>query len=210
MSNVNLYACRDAMWLDQQGGHYIRHIDHMTREELHSKSDIAAELGWRDYQIAELTRQVSALQLSHDNIINSLGIKGDGPVSKLVIEYVMGLVAENLALKECCKAYDADGLAEYGDQWEVTPLEIPSTEAAIAEIKAQGRVEGVIFTANRMLAAWESGFIDDTPAMALDISGAVLCALEFLPNAGEGEFKRDYADEVRSRIAANLRAGRKV
>jgi hypothetical protein len=47
----------------------------------------------------ELARQVSELQLSHDNIINSLGIKGDGPVSKLVIEYVMGLVAENVALK---------------------------------------------------------------------------------------------------------------
>lgn len=38
----------------------------------------------------ELARQVSALQLSHDDIINSLGIKGDGPVSKLVIEYVLG------------------------------------------------------------------------------------------------------------------------
>jgi hypothetical protein len=110
----------------------------MTREGLHSKSDIAAELGWRDYQIAELTRQLSELQLSQDNIINSLGIKGDGPVSKLVIEYVMGLVAENVALRECCKAYDADGLAEYGEQWEVTPLEIPNTDAAIAEIKAQG------------------------------------------------------------------------
>lgn len=100
MSTVNLYACRDAMWLDQQGGHYVRHVDHMTREGLHSKSDIAAELGWRDYQIAELTRQVSALQLSHDNIINSLGIKGDGPWSKLVIEYVMGLVAERDGLAE--------------------------------------------------------------------------------------------------------------
>lgn len=48
----------------------------------------------------ELARQVSALQLSHDDNINSLGIKGDGPVSKLVIEYVMGLVAENVALKD--------------------------------------------------------------------------------------------------------------
>lgn len=45
------------------------------------------------------------------------------------------LVAENAALKKCCEAYDAYGLAEYGDQWEVTPLETPATDAAIAEIK---------------------------------------------------------------------------
>lgn len=92
---------------------------------------------------------------------------------------------------------------------EAAEARVKELEPSVAEIKAQGRAEGVIFTANRMLAAWESGFIDDTPAMVLDISGAVLCALEFLPNAGEGEFKRDYADEVRSRIAAYLRAGRK-
>lgn len=50
-------------------------------------------------EFIELRGKCDALQLSHDNIINSLGIKGDGPVSKLVIEYVMGLVAENVALK---------------------------------------------------------------------------------------------------------------
>lgn len=69
------------------------------------------------------------------------------------------------------------------------------------------RAEGIHFAANRMLAAWESGFIDDTPAQAYDISGAVLSALEFLPSAWPEEFKRDYADEVREAIAAQLRAG---
>ena len=83
-------------------------------------------------------QQTDALQTSLNNIINAFGISGEGAHSKLVIEYVHGLVAENAALKKCCEAYDADGLAEYGDQWEVTPLETPDTDAAIAEIKAQG------------------------------------------------------------------------
>ncbi len=155
MSTVNLYAFRDAMWLDQQGGHYVRHVDHMTREGLHSKSDIAAELGWRDYQIAELTRQVSELQLSHDNIINSLGIKGDGPWSKLVIEYVMGLVAENEKLKAtiaeinnelCGQGFEVSGWHLNGDLepldnwftdngWDAP--ETINTDAAIAEVSAK-------------------------------------------------------------------------
>lgn len=61
MSEVKQYAQRDIMELDEAGNHYIRHIDHMTREKLHSKSDIAAELGWRDMQIAELKAQRDAL-----------------------------------------------------------------------------------------------------------------------------------------------------
>lgn len=44
MSEVKQYAERDAMELDKAGNHYCRHISAMTREELHSKSDIAAEL----------------------------------------------------------------------------------------------------------------------------------------------------------------------
>lgn len=52
--HVNQYAERDAMQLDKNGGYYSRHIQAMTREGLHSKSDIAAELAWRDQQIDQL------------------------------------------------------------------------------------------------------------------------------------------------------------
>ncbi|WP_459175775.1 hypothetical protein [Ewingella americana] len=100
MNEAKIYAERDLMILDAQGDHYCRHIVHMTCEDLHSKSDIAAELGWRDLQIQELTQQNSALQLSQGNIINGLGITGDGPESRRVIEYVMGLVSESLALRK--------------------------------------------------------------------------------------------------------------
>lgn len=56
-----LYAERDIMQLDIDGNFYCRHISHTTSEKLHSKSDIAAELGWRDFRIAELERQRDAL-----------------------------------------------------------------------------------------------------------------------------------------------------
>lgn len=68
------------------------------------------------------------------------------------------------------------------------------------------RAEGIYFAANRMLAAWDSGFIDDTPAQAYDISGAVLSAVEFLPDASPEDFKRNFADSIRAEIAAKPRA----
>jgi hypothetical protein len=48
------YAKRDAMALDTAGNYYIRHVGAMTSEGLHAKSDIAAELAWRDMQIDQL------------------------------------------------------------------------------------------------------------------------------------------------------------
>lgn len=45
------YAERDIMALDEAGGYYIRHVSAMTGEKLHSKSDIAAELAYRDMLI---------------------------------------------------------------------------------------------------------------------------------------------------------------
>lgn len=48
------YAERDIMEMDNVGGYYRRHVSAITAEELHSKSDIAAELGHRDMVVAEL------------------------------------------------------------------------------------------------------------------------------------------------------------
>ena len=42
-----LYAERDVIAL---GNYYLRHLNAMTAEGLHAKSDIAAELAWRDWR----------------------------------------------------------------------------------------------------------------------------------------------------------------
>ena len=68
MSEVKQYAERDLMAMDIAGNHYCRHVSAMTREQLHSKSDIAAELGWRDMQIATLKAECDALAAEVVNI----------------------------------------------------------------------------------------------------------------------------------------------
>lgn len=54
MPTENQYAQRDIVQLDEDGDHCIRHVSAMTAEGLHAKSDIAAELAWRDREIARL------------------------------------------------------------------------------------------------------------------------------------------------------------
>lgn len=48
------YEERDIEELDDDDGHYSRHVSAMTTEKLNSKSAIAAELAYRDYRIKEL------------------------------------------------------------------------------------------------------------------------------------------------------------
>lgn len=65
----NLYAERDHAALDVAGNYYCRHVDHMTREGLHAKSDIAAELGWRDMEIDRLLARVAELERTGSAVV---------------------------------------------------------------------------------------------------------------------------------------------
>ncbi|MCM7446590.1 hypothetical protein M8R59_10050 [Enterobacter hormaechei] len=83
----------------------------------------------------------------------------------------------------------------------------PATDALLAEMRAQAHKEGAHFVANRMLAAWEAGFIDDTAKNAADIARMILTSTEFMADAPEGDFDRSFADGVLEDIAAQIRKG---
>ncbi|EIS6412395.1 hypothetical protein L0B67_001555 [Salmonella enterica] len=84
---------------------------------------------------------------------------------------------------------------------------MPATDAFLAEVRAQAHKEGAYFVANRMLAAWDAGFIDDTAKNAADIARMILTSTEFMADAPEGDFDRSFADGVLEGIAAQLRKG---
>lgn len=52
---------RDIVGQDKAGGYYFRHVQALTAEALHSKSDIAAELAHRDIEIDRLQVLVDKL-----------------------------------------------------------------------------------------------------------------------------------------------------
>lgn len=58
-TNKKLYAKRDIRGL---GLHYTKHVSAMTSEELFFKSDIAAELAWRDMEIERLRAEKEAAE----------------------------------------------------------------------------------------------------------------------------------------------------
>lgn len=117
------------------------------------------------------------------------------------------LAAENACLNsfivDACWIVD-DG--QYCDATDFMP-ETPATDAYLAGIKADGRVEGAHFVANRMLAAWDAGFIEDSAKNAADIARMILTSTEFMADAPEGDFDRSFADGILEDIAQQLRKG---
>lgn len=95
----------------------------------------------------------------------------------------------------------------YYNQWLESDNKTPATDAFLAEVRAQAHKEGAHFVANRMLAAWEAGFIEDTAKNAADIARMILTSTEFMDDAPEGDFDRSFSDGVLEDIAAQLRKG---
>lgn len=127
------------------------------------------------------------------------------------------LAAENAGLKDLARGWanatDDRLFEEHGeifhDSIDACEEELkticPTTDSYLAEVRAQAHKEGANFVANRMLAAWDAGFIDDTAKNVADIARMILTSTEFMADAPEGDFDRSFADGVLEDIAAQLR-----
>ncbi|EEZ0238463.1 hypothetical protein [Escherichia coli] len=165
-------------------------------------------------KFAEAEAKISALSEDHQKAIES--IKQADAAVKLAHEKFSALAAENAGLKhamavtlEHVSVTDAGqaGVAAMIINDALHHSETPATDAFLAEVKTEARKEGAYFVANRMLAAWEAGFIDDTAKNAADIALMILTSTEFMANAPEGDFDRSFSDGVLEDIAAQLRKG---
>ncbi|BCM31479.1 TPA: hypothetical protein HMM47_07025 [Escherichia coli] len=198
-------------------------------------SELKAECGAVDMRsvaklISDLATQlevqlVRANALAEDQQKAIESIKQADAAVKLAHEKFSALAAENAGLKAICddrRRFIMNGVqvgyikvpaAETDPDLEtiriaISPQKpIPATDAFLAEVRAQAHKEGAHFVANRMLAAWEAGFIEDTAKNAADIARMILTSTEFMDDAPEGDFDRSFADGVLEDIAAQIRKG---
>ncbi|ENH2669597.1 hypothetical protein ABVY96_001157 [Escherichia coli] len=189
-------------------------------------SELKAECGAVDMRsvaklISDLATQLevqlvraNALAEDHQRAIES--IKQADAAVKLAHEKFSALAVENAGLKHAMAVtLEHVSVTDAGHAGVVAMIindalhhsETSATDAFLAEVKTEARKEGAYFVANRMLAAWEAGFIDDTAKNAADIARMILTSTEFMANAPEGDFDRSFSDGVLEDIAAQLRKG---
>lgn len=168
-----------------------------TVNELIASLESAGELSIKETKYLELAKAYQ--QLAAENVgLKSFGetlfemhntMNGEGTG----IQGRAEVACQQVALEAAMEEFDA--------------IETPATDRIVAGIKADGRVEGAHFVANRMLAAWDAGFIDDTAKNAADIARMILTSTEFMADAPEGDFDRSFADGILEDIAQQLREG---
>lgn len=180
---------------------------------------------WRGKEISRLNDEVDELkeklEAAEMQIVNlKQNCENDPRIHEIVDlkESVAELAAENVVMKELIEQH-ANSVAvcpncsheEPSETDDIVALyrsmETTATDAFLAEVRAQAHKEGAYFVANRMLATWDAGFIDDTAKNAADIARMILTSTEFMADAPEGDFDRSFADGVIEDIAAQLRKG---
>lgn len=154
-----------------------------------------------EQQLAESHRALRAETTAHENLqmqVEKLASENAGLIKFITQEcHVAHIEPETFYEEEITRYVSADGYQP----------ETPTTDAFLAEVREQAHEEGAHFVANRMLAAWDAGFIDDTAKNAADIARMILTSTEFMADAPEGDFDRSFADGVLEDIAAQLRKG---
>lgn len=138
------------------------------------------------------------------------------------------VVAENAGLKskgrevlnEACKVYEKlnatissdsgdfiDGQTLHEFQF-LLDVETPVTDVYLAEVRDQGRIEGINFAASRIAAAYNNGFIDKPLEDVDDVVRAILSAKgELGNNLPEDGLSGEYAEKSLVEFAAQLRQG---
>ncbi|EJF8222283.1 hypothetical protein M9M40_001766 [Escherichia coli] len=197
-------------------------------------SELKAECGAVDMRsvaklISDLATQlevqlVRANALAEDQQKAIESIKQADAAVKLAHEKFSALAAENAAMHETIEAVrsvadNSSGIAGWhlnGDiaTWEevlpeINDIETPATDAFLAEIRAEARNEGINYTASRLAAAFNHGFINKSLREVFDVTRMILSAKEELANEAHpiDGLSGEYAEKSLEEWAEQIRKG---
>ncbi|HBA4638315.1 TPA: ead/Ea22-like family protein [Escherichia coli] len=165
-------------------------------------------------KFAEAEAKISALSEDHQKAIES--IKQADAAVKLAHEKFSALAAENARLNkfivQSCYVFN-------GEQDEISDAyicaagggmpQIPATDAFLAEIRAEARNEGINYTASRLAAAFNHGFINKSLREVFDVTRMILSAKEELANEPHpiDGLSGEYAEKSLEEWAEQIRKG---
>ncbi|ENO4946566.1 hypothetical protein ACBP24_002464 [Escherichia coli] len=181
-------------------------------------SELKAECGAVDMRsvaklISDLATQlevqlVRANALAEDQQRAIESIKQADAAVKLAHEKFSALAAENAELKQSEKEFNNFCRQEYYG-WEDNFTETPATDAFLAEIRAAARNEGINYTASRLAAAFNHGFINKSLREVFDVTRMILSAKEELANEAHpiDGLSGEYAEKSLEEWAEQIRKG---
>ncbi|HDQ3843971.1 ead/Ea22-like family protein [Escherichia coli] len=196
-------------------------------------SELKAECGAVDMRsvaklISDLATQlevqlVRANALAEDQQKAIESIKQADSAVKLAHEKFSALAAENALARKAVQAFcdvvgdnteiiselvGRDGVLVILEAMKVTG-NMPATDAFLAEIRAEARNEGINYTASRLAAAFNHGFINKSLREVFDVTRMILSAKEELANEPHpiDGLSGEYAEKSLEEWAEQIRKG---
>lgn len=173
---------------------------HVTEQSDEHKHEIAAY----EATVANLEQKVAALAAENAGLkTHREAIAVDNAALREVVERMINQFAMNGISPEERSINPAKSLMFDAK----SALFMPATDAAIAEVRTAGRVEGVNFAAGRLAAAFNHGFIDKPMAEVFDVVRMILTAKEDLATTpAEDGLSGEYAEQALRDWEEQLRA----
>ncbi|ELD72237.1 hypothetical protein A193_01373 [Escherichia coli KTE234] len=120
------------------------------------------------------------------------------------------LAAENAGLKAVESNLVRNIINDLGDtEYQYEKVQTPATDAFLAEVRAEARNEGINYTASRLAAAFNHGFINKSLREVFDVTRMILSAKEELANEAHpiDGLSGEYAEKSLEEWAEQIRKG---
>ncbi|EEX1480637.1 TPA: ead/Ea22-like family protein [Escherichia coli] len=121
------------------------------------------------------------------------------------LKHAMGVTLEHVSVTDAGQA----GVAAMIINDALHHSETPATDAFLAEIRAEARNEGINYTASRLAAAFNHGFINKSLREVFDVTRMILSAKEELANEAHpiDGLSGEYAEKSLEEWAEQIRKG---
>ncbi|EPO7073030.1 hypothetical protein ACUFDW_002909 [Escherichia coli] len=163
-------------------------------------SELKAECGAVDMRsVAKLLSDL-ATQLEVQLVrANALAAENAG------LKHAMAVTLEHVSVTDAGQA----GVAAMIINDALHHSETPATDAFLAEIRAEARNEGINYTASRLAAAFNHGFINKSLREVFDVTRMILSAKEELANEPHpiDGLSGEYAEKSLEEWAEQIRKG---
>ncbi|EEW9410764.1 hypothetical protein D4018_18545 [Escherichia coli] len=163
-------------------------------------SELKAECGAVDMRsVAKLISDL-ATQLEVQLVrANALAAENAG------LKHAMAVTLEHVSVTDAGQA----GVAAMIINDALHHCETPATDAFLAEIRAEARNEGINYTASRLAAAFNHGFINKSLREVFDVTRMILSAKEELANEPHpiDGLSGEYAEKSLEEWAEQIRKG---
>lgn len=186
-------------------------------------SELKAECGAVDMRsvaklISDLATQLE-VQLVRANALaaENAGLKSEAPLGAIENGRAFADRLENYQfeceggnLNMCSDWQEFRRCFEYLSEWAMhSQTEHPATDAFLAEIRAEARNEGINYTASRLAAAFNHGFINKSLREVFDVTRMILSAKEELANEAHpiDGLSGEYAEKSLEEWAEQIRKG---